>query len=465
MSMAHSVEVRPPFLDHRLVEFAGSLPESFKMRGSRQKFLLKELMKDKLPSSVTRRKKVGLDFPAHDWLRGPLRSLLFDTFAAAESEYSGFFNFDVIGDLPPESPEPSREPRISPLGLDDSVSLDEEMANSNGRRTRSNLGGLRRNSYLYLTVLLIAGAIYIGCIVSPPWLMDDVDAVQAQIARNMLASGDWVTARLDGVIYLEKAPLIYWLIAVFYKVFGIHDWAARLPVALSSVALAWLTAAFGLWAFGKRAAFYAGLCISTCIGLFLFTRVQIPDVMLTFTVALALWAFLRAIDAEESHPRLWAFLLAASMGMGLLLKSLIGVVFPVAAGLHLSIADAAGCSCAGPGGACARSAARSSCWPSRRPGMFSRPYAIRLISTSLCAAFPATITGSSGSFSSMNNCCVFWICGIRMTTTPSRGCISGCFTLSGCFPGAYICQPFSSCNTARWIVHPGRACWPSAGSE
>ena len=59
--------------------------------------------------------------------------------------------------------------------------------------------------------------------------MDDVDAVQAQIARNMLQSGDWVTARLDGVAYLEKSPLIYWIMAVSFRVFGVYDWAARLP--------------------------------------------------------------------------------------------------------------------------------------------------------------------------------------------------------------------------------------------
>ena len=163
--------------------------------------------------------------------------------------------------------------------------------------------------------------------------MDDVDAVQAQIARNMLASGDWVTARLDGVAYLEKAPLIYWLIALSYKVFGVHDWAARIPVAVSSVALAWLTAAFGVWAFGKRAGLYAGLIIATCVGLFLFTRIQIPDAMQTFTVELALWAFLRVLDKTERHSRRWAFVLAANLGIGLLLKSLIGVVFPVATGL------------------------------------------------------------------------------------------------------------------------------------
>jgi len=163
--------------------------------------------------------------------------------------------------------------------------------------------------------------------------MDDVDAVQAQIARNMLSSGDWVTAHIDRVIYLEKAPLIYWIIAALFKFFGAYDWVARIPIALSVIGLAWLTAAFGTWAFGKRAGFYAGLCMGTGIGLFLFTRILIPDVMLTFTIALSMWSFLRALDKEESRPRLWAFLMAASIGVGLLLKSLIGVVFPVAAAL------------------------------------------------------------------------------------------------------------------------------------
>ena len=191
--------------------------------------------------------------------------------------------------------------------------------------------GTRTNRYLYLVVLLVAGAIYLSCIISPPSLMDDVDAVQAQIARNMLSSGDWVTARLDGVLYLEKAPLIYWVIAASYKIFGAHDWAARIPVALSAIALCCLTMAFGVWAFGNQAGFYAGLCMATCIGLFLFTRVLIPDVMLIFTVALALWAFLRALDNDEPHPRFWAFVLAANIGLGLLLKSLIGALFPIAA--------------------------------------------------------------------------------------------------------------------------------------
>jgi 4-amino-4-deoxy-L-arabinose transferase-like glycosyltransferase len=191
----------------------------------------------------------------------------------------------------------------------------------------------RKRFSIYFVVLLFASAIYLGCIVSPPSLQDDVDAVQAQIARNMVSSGDWVTARLNGIAYLEKAPLVYWLMAISYQIFGAHDWAARIPIAVSAIALCLLTAAFGVWAFGSRAGFYVGLCMSTCVGLFLFTRILIPDVMLSGTIVLAMWAFLRVLDEEEKHPRVWAFVLAVSLGVGLLWKSLIGVLFPIAAAL------------------------------------------------------------------------------------------------------------------------------------
>jgi 4-amino-4-deoxy-L-arabinose transferase-like glycosyltransferase len=211
--------------------------------------------------------------------------------------------------------------------------MDEKMGNSGGAVGGTGFFGTGKNRYIYLAVLLFAAAVYLGCSVSPPSLMDDSDAVLAQAARTMLQTGDWVTPRLDGVAYLEKPPLYYWPIAISYKIFGVHDWAARLPFALSAMALAWLTAAMGVWAFGKREGFYAGLCMATCIGLFLFTRILIPDVMLTFTIALAFWALLRALDDEEKHPRVWAGVLAASLGTGLLIKSLIGVLFPLAGGI------------------------------------------------------------------------------------------------------------------------------------
>src|SRR5690242_21958785 len=124
--------------------------------------------------------------------------------------------------------------------------------------------------------------------ISPPSLMDDVDAVQAQIARNMLQSGDWVTARLDGVAYLEKSPLKYWMIAVSYMIFGVHDWAARIPVALSAVLLCWVVARFPGWSFGVRTGVYAGLVTRTSTALFPFTRLLLPDVLLALPITIAL---------------------------------------------------------------------------------------------------------------------------------------------------------------------------------
>jgi asparagine synthase (glutamine-hydrolysing) len=96
MSMAHAVEVRPPFLDHRIVEFAASLPASFKIRGSRQKFILKELMRGKLPASVLQKKKTGLDIPSHEWLRGPLRPLMLDALGSGMADHVGLFQKSVI---------------------------------------------------------------------------------------------------------------------------------------------------------------------------------------------------------------------------------------------------------------------------------------------------------------------------------------------------------------------------------
>lgn len=99
ISMAHSVEVRPPFLDHRIIEFAATIPTTLKIRGDRQKYVLKELMKSKLKSPITQRKKVGFDIPAHEWFRGPLRDLLMETLEYGKAEHSDLFDFDAIDDL------------------------------------------------------------------------------------------------------------------------------------------------------------------------------------------------------------------------------------------------------------------------------------------------------------------------------------------------------------------------------
>lgn len=171
-----------------------------------------------------------------------------------------------------------------------------------------------------------------GCAISPPSLMDDVDSVQAIIARNMMLSGDWVTARLDGVKYLEKAPGWYWMIAACFETLGIRDWVARIPVVFSAVALCWVTQQMAKWAGSAEGAIYAGTVLATSIGLFLFTRILIPDVCLTLCIALALWSFLRATELDEPQPRLWAWTSAAAIAAGVLLKGFIAAIFPLGIG-------------------------------------------------------------------------------------------------------------------------------------
>ena len=184
-----------------------------------------------------------------------------------------------------------------------------------------------------VVVVAVAAIIFLGGAMSPPALMDDVDSVNATIARNMLTSGDWVTGRLNRVLYVDKAPLNYWLMAGSYAVFGVHDWAARIPLALAAVALCWVTARFGRWAFSARAGACSGLALASCVGLFLFTRVRIPDVALTLAVTAALWGLARALEDDEPHPRRWALVLGAGLGLGVLLKGMIGLAVPLGAGL------------------------------------------------------------------------------------------------------------------------------------
>lgn len=96
MSMAHSLEVRPPFLDHRIVEFAAGLPEGLKVRGAVLKHVLRELMRDKLPASVLARKKEGFDIPAHKWFRGALRPMMEEVLSERAVRETGLFRAEAV---------------------------------------------------------------------------------------------------------------------------------------------------------------------------------------------------------------------------------------------------------------------------------------------------------------------------------------------------------------------------------
>ena len=203
-----------------------------------------------------------------------------------------------------------------------------------------------------------------------PGLLDDVDSVYLEIAREMLRRHNYVTPYIDGIRFFDKPPLMYWLAAGSFHVFGVHDWAGRLPLALLTLALLLATYALGLRLFAgvspaahpDRAALYSALALATCIGPYLYTRFYIPDIVVALWMTLAVHTFLIALDriaakasflnqkkkvvilsearsAQSKDLRLVTppesallpcLAFAAVTALNLLTKGFIGLVFPLA---------------------------------------------------------------------------------------------------------------------------------------
>lgn len=160
-----------------------------------------------------------------------------------------------------------------------------------------------------------------------PGLLDDADSVHAEASREMMLSGDWVTLHVDGVRYLEKAPLMYWAVAASFKMFGVGEWQVRLPLALGVLGMMWVTYVFGRRAFGREGGLYGALIMGTAPGIYVFTRFMIPDVWVVLWLTATLYLFLVAYEQEE--PSRWVcWGLAATAALGVLTKSLIGLAFP-----------------------------------------------------------------------------------------------------------------------------------------
>ena len=178
-------------------------------------------------------------------------------------------------------------------------------------------------------ILLLWTVIYFASIFTPP-LLDDVDTIHAEAAREMVLRHDWVTLYTDGIRYLEKAPLMYWGVAASYELFGVHDWSTRLPLMLGVLALLFTTYVLGTRAYGERGGLYSAVVLATCLGPYIFTRFQIPDIIVGLWMALAALFFLRSLE-EETPSRwvCWGF--AATCALNVLTKSLIGLVFPFGA--------------------------------------------------------------------------------------------------------------------------------------
>jgi hypothetical protein len=156
--------------------------------------------------------------------------------------------------------------------------------------------------------------------------LDDADSTHAEAAREMVVTGDYVTLHVNGVRYLEKAPLPYWLVAFSYKILGVNEFSTRVPMVLSVMLLGLLGFRWGHRAFGERTGIYAALFVYTCAGVYLFTRVLIPEVLLSLLIAAALYFFLTALEPDAAAWRWYAGY--ALMALGVLTKGLIALVFP-----------------------------------------------------------------------------------------------------------------------------------------
>ncbi len=172
-------------------------------------------------------------------------------------------------------------------------------------------------------LLLVFAAVHVAALFTPP-LLDDADATHATAAQYMARNGDWVTLKVDGIRYLEKPPLPYWLAAADYHLFGFNVFATHLPLTLGVLGLAILAWSWGRRAYGERAAFYAALSILTSVGIFLFTRIFIPEVLLCLLLAFAFYNFL--IGLEDQKPTRF-YLTWAALALAMLAKGLVAPVF------------------------------------------------------------------------------------------------------------------------------------------
>jgi 4-amino-4-deoxy-L-arabinose transferase-like glycosyltransferase len=184
-----------------------------------------------------------------------------------------------------------------------------------------------------------------------PGLLDDVDSIYIEIAREMLHRHDYVTPYIDGLRFFDKPPLMYWMAAASMRLFGECDWAGRLPLALGMLALLLAVYALGLRLYAAispgrhpdRGALYSALALATAIGPYLYTRFYIPDLIIALWMTLSVHLFLIALERIQesathgvphvSTSRRGSLLpclgFAAVLALNLLTKGLIGILFPL----------------------------------------------------------------------------------------------------------------------------------------
>jgi len=176
---------------------------------------------------------------------------------------------------------------------------------------------------VWIVFAAIFTAVQFASLFSPP-LLDDVDAAHAQCAQTISEGGSWITTYINGIRYIEKPPMPYWLVGISYKIFGQNTFATHLPNALAMLGLAFLSWLWARRAWGERAGFYSGLGVLTCVGAFLFTRFIIPESILSLFLLVGLYGLITALEDNKPHRAYWFW---ACVPLAMLTKGLIAPVF------------------------------------------------------------------------------------------------------------------------------------------
>ncbi|QNI36186.1 ArnT family glycosyltransferase [Edaphobacter albus] len=191
----------------------------------------------------------------------------------------------------------------------------------------------RRRPAALLVLFSLWLVIFFASLFAPP-LLDDADATHANAARHMVLTGDLVTLKVNGIRYLEKAALPYWLDAISFRVFGFNAFAAHIPEAVGVLLLALLGYHWSRRAYDERTGFYTGIFILTAAGVFLFTRIYIPEVLLSLFLCTALYCFLKTLSLTKTPvtestfpPIVYPYAMWTALALAVLTKGLVALVF------------------------------------------------------------------------------------------------------------------------------------------
>lgn len=204
-----------------------------------------------------------------------------------------------------------------------------------GARGQRGLGD-RRGTHLSRAVapacILAVTLLYFWGLGSLP-LLDPDEGMYAEISREMLASGDWIVPRFNGVVYVEKPPLMYWLTAATYAVAGPTEFSARFWKVASMLGTIALTSGLGCRLFSSRVGALSGMILATTLGAFLFSRITQMDPVFVFAITLAAYGIVSAGTPAESGQRgktrrggLWFWV---GVGIATMSKGLLGIIFPL----------------------------------------------------------------------------------------------------------------------------------------